>query len=136
MDHHLMRRRVETARVARLATVRPDGSPRLVPCCYVLQGDRVLTAVDDAKPKSTLRLGRLGDVRNNPRASILVDHYDEDWARLWWVRLDGAASVVAVGTTDHVDAIARLVAKYEQYRRSPPPGEVIALEVSRWLGWP
>ena len=86
------RARAAAARVGHLATVTPDGRPHVVACCFALEGDRVWTAVD-AKPKATPRLQRLANLRAHPRASLLVDHYEEDWTRLWWVRIDGPARI-------------------------------------------
>ena len=105
-----------------------------MPCCFALDGDVVVSAVD-AKPKSTLALRRLDNLRVHPAASLLVDHYAEDWATLWWVRLDGTGRVVEDGA-ERDAALALLAAKYEQYRRDPPPGPVVALEVTAWRAWP
>ncbi|MBA3282351.1 MAG: TIGR03668 family PPOX class F420-dependent oxidoreductase [Acidimicrobiia bacterium] len=135
MDDELMRRRVAESRVAHLATVRADGSPRVVPCCAALAGDVAYTAVDDVKAKSTLALHRLDDVRSRGRASLLVDRYDEDWSMLWWVRIDGPAHTIEAGDPAHRAAVALLVAKYEQYRDRPPPGAVIALRATTWRAW-
>ena len=129
-----MRARVASARVGRLATVTATGRPHLVPCCFALDGDVVVSAVD-AKPKSTLALRRLDNLRAHPAASLLVDHYAEDWATLWWVRLDGTGRVVE-GGAERDAALALLAAKYEQYRRDPPPGPVVALDVTAWRAWP
>jgi PPOX class probable F420-dependent enzyme len=129
-----MRRRVSEARVGRLATVTPEGRPHLVPCCFVLDGQVVLSAVD-AKPKSTLALRRLDNVRAHPAASLLVDHYAEDWTTLWWVRLDGDARVVDADD-EHEHALDLLAAKYPQYRQRRPPGPVLALTVATWRAWP
>lgn len=131
-----MRRRVERARVAHLATVAGDGRPHLVPCCFAIVGDRIWTAVDDIKPKSTRSLRRLDNIRGNPEVSMLVDHYDEDWSALWWVRLDGRARLAEPGSPDHDEAQALLVAKYEQYRQQPPGGTVITADVTTWRAWP
>ena len=79
----------ESEPVARLATIRPDGSPRLVPICFALDGDTLYTAVDE-KPKRTRRLTRLADIERDPRVEVVIDHYDDDWTRLWWVRRAGA----------------------------------------------
>jgi PPOX class probable F420-dependent enzyme len=133
MDEATCRARVAAARVGRLATVRPDGRPHVVVCCFALERDRVWTAID-AKPKSGARLQRLENVRANPHASLLVDHYEEEWDRLWWVRVDGAAAVLEDGQ-ERERALAVLVAKYAQYRESPPEGPVIALTVERLSGW-
>jgi PPOX class probable F420-dependent enzyme len=128
------RHRLATARVGRLGTVTPEGRPHLVPCCFALVGDSVYSAVD-AKPKSTLALRRLANVRVEPRASLLVDHYAEDWATLWWVRVDGTARVLD-GGPERESALAALATKYDQYRGHPPPGAVLALDVTAWRAWP
>lgn len=118
------------ARVAYLATVRPDGSPHLVPVAFALDGDRLLSAVD-AKPKRHARLARLDNVVAEPRVCLLADGWDEDWSRLWWVRADGDARV------RELDAQAsRLLARrYPQYAAAPPPGPLVEVAVSRWSGW-
>jgi PPOX class probable F420-dependent enzyme len=90
------RRRFGDARVARPATVRPDGSPHLVPIVFALERDTLYFAVDE-KPKRSARLQRIANVEHEPRVSALVDAYDEDWSRLWWVRIDGRAHIVAEG---------------------------------------
>ena len=134
MENATMRRLVGEARVARLASVRPDGRPHVIPCCFAIEGDTVYSAVD-AKPKSTLELRRLENVRLTPAVALLIDRYTEDWTALWWVRLDGTAQVIESGDErDH--ALERLREKYEQYRREPPPGPVIMMDVTRWRAWP
>ena len=122
------RQRFAEARVARLATVSAEGTPRIVPVVFVLAGEVILTAVDD-KPKSTTRLRRLEDIAANPAVSLLVDAYDEDWSQLWWARADGVARVHPTYDLDP------LVAKYADYREQPPAGPVIVIEVTRWSGW-
>jgi PPOX class probable F420-dependent enzyme len=121
--------RLATARVGRLATVTPDGRPHVVPVCFVLDGGRIYSAVD-AKPKATTALTRLENVRATGRASLLVDHYEEDWHGLWWVRVDGAAEVLR--SEPAVDALAR---KYPQYRDERPAGPLIAITPDRWRSW-
>ncbi|HEV3402082.1 MAG TPA: TIGR03668 family PPOX class F420-dependent oxidoreductase [Acidimicrobiales bacterium] len=128
-----LRERVARASVARLATVRPDGHPHLVPVTFALVGDAVVTAIDH-KPKTTTSLQRLRNIEARPVASVLVDHYEYDWSRLWWVRGDGAARVVAEGQ-EREQAVERLVEKYEPYRESPPRGPVIWVTVNRWASW-
>jgi PPOX class probable F420-dependent enzyme len=121
--------RLAHARVGRLATVTAAGRPHVVPVCFVLEGGRIYTAVD-AKPKTTQALRRLENVRASGRASLLVDHYEEDWSELWWVRVDGVAEVI-----DSEAAIDALAAKYEQYRTARPAGPVIAIVPERWSSW-
>ena len=134
MDPATMRTHVAAARVGRLATVTAEGRPHAVPCCFAMVGTTIVSAVD-GKPKTTPALQRLENVRTNPHASLLVDHYSDDWSTLWWVRVDGPAHVVENGP-ERDTAIAALQEKYEQYRTTPPPGAVIVLEAAQWRGWP
>lgn len=129
-----LRTRVARARVARLATVRPDGTPHVVAITFALDGDTVVTAVDH-KPKTTTGLQRLRNIEAHPVASVIVDHYEEDWSRLWWVRGDGPAQVVKDGPA-HQAAVEHLVEKYAPYRDRPPQGPVIVVTVRRWAWWP
>ena len=124
---------VERARVARLATVRPDGTPHLVVVTFALHGDTVVTAVD-SKPKRSQHLQRVRNLQQRPAAALLVDHYDEDWSRLWWVRLDGEAEVVR-DEPRRTDVLAPLIAKYPQYQSAAPPGPVIVIAVRSTASW-
>jgi PPOX class probable F420-dependent enzyme len=133
MDTAEMRRRFEGARVARLATVRDDGRPHLVPVCFAVDGDVIVSVVDD-KPKRRTELQRLDNVRTQPAVSLLVDQYDDDWTRLWWVRADGVASVLESGG-EHARAIDLLVAKYAQYRARRPAGATLVIAIEAWRGW-
>jgi PPOX class probable F420-dependent enzyme len=131
--------RVRAARVARLATVDPDGGPVLVPITFALIGDdhqlRLVTAVDH-KPKTTRHLRRLDHIRARPGVSVLIDHYDDrDWDDLWWARLTGDARVVDAESVEGVEAIDALVAKYPQYRDVRPAGPVIEVTPTRWQWW-
>ncbi|QLL07746.1 TIGR03668 family PPOX class F420-dependent oxidoreductase [Mycobacterium vicinigordonae] len=125
------------APVARLATVGSDGAPHLVPVVFAVDSESspetVYTGVD-AKPKTTQRLRRLANIECNPAISLLVDHYDDDWNQLWWVRIDGAAVVLR-----HSDALhtgRRLLrAKYPQYQSVSLAGPVIEIAVRRWSSW-
>jgi PPOX class probable F420-dependent enzyme len=121
--------RLAQARVGRLATVTAEGRPHVVPVCFAVHEGRIYTAVD-AKPKRSAALARLDNVRATGRASLLVDHYEEDWSRLWWVRADGTAEVIESDV-----AIDALAAKYDQYRAARPAGPVIAIAPDRWRSW-
>ena len=121
------------AAVARLATVAADGAPHLVPVCFALAGDVVYSAVD-GKPKRTPDLARLANIAAEPRVALLADHYDDDWARLWWVRVDGHARVVT-DPDERARALESLAAAYRQYASTPPQGAVIAVEALRFSGW-
>jgi PPOX class probable F420-dependent enzyme len=129
------RRRFAAARVARLATITPDGRPHIVPITFAVEGDRIYSIVDRVKPKANLSLARLRNIEANPRVSLLVDEYDEDWERLWWVRADGTAHA-AGGGAEQERAIGLLQARYTQYRPVGATfGAAIVVEVERWIGW-
>ncbi|HEY0937470.1 MAG TPA: TIGR03668 family PPOX class F420-dependent oxidoreductase [Trebonia sp.] len=127
------RSRLSGARVARLATAGGDGQPHLVPVTFAVDGDLVYMTVD-YKPKKSTNLRRLRNIRENPRVALLADHYDDDWDLLWWVRIDGWASVVEDerGLQDPLDVLAE---RYEQYRRQRPAGPVIVIQADHWKGW-
>lgn len=120
-------------RVARLATVSGAGVPHLVPVTFAVEGDRVMIAVDH-KPKTTTNLRRLRNIRENPGVCVLADHYDDDWAHLWWVRADGDARIVETGA-ERAAAVEALTGKYVRYREHVPEGPVILIKVTRWSGW-
>ena len=120
------RARFAEARVARLATADDRGRPHLVPIVFAVLSDRIYSAVD-AKPKRTIALRRLANVRVNPAVSLLADHYeDEDWSRLWWVRADGLGRVLGPREREAREAAALLRSRYP---RLEPIGEVLAVDV-------
>jgi PPOX class probable F420-dependent enzyme len=126
--------RVTGARVARLATTDPDGRPHLVPIVFAVEGNTLYSAVD-RKPKRSTRLRRIENARARPDVTVLVDHYDDDWTRLWWVRLRGRARVLDEG--EELQRALRLLAdKYPQYRSEPPAGPVLAVDVTEVRAWP
>jgi len=125
--------RLTAARVARLATTDPDGRPHLVPIVFALDGDTLYSAVD-RKPKRSSTLRRIENARARPDVTVLVDHYDEDWERLWWIRLRGRARVLDNGK-ERERALALLTAKYPQYRDVPPDGPVLAVDVTQVRTW-
>jgi PPOX class probable F420-dependent enzyme len=132
-DSSVVRWNVATAQVARLATLDPDGRPHLVPIVFVLDGDTVYSAVD-TKPKRSRALRRIENVRREPRVTVLVDRYDDDWSRLWWVRLRGRGRVLD-GGDEAERALELLATKYEQYRAAPPGLPVLAIDVDEWRAW-
>jgi PPOX class probable F420-dependent enzyme len=106
-----------------------------VPVCFAIDGDRVTSAVDH-KPKSTRALARLDDIARTRRATLLVDHYDDDrWSQLWWVRVTGTAAVHEPGSPVAVRGVARLVEKYRQYRDQPPTGAVYTVALDQVTWW-
>jgi PPOX class probable F420-dependent enzyme len=125
------RERFAAARVARLATAGAGCRPHLVPVVFAVRDDTVYSAVD-AKPKRTTSLRRLANVAANPAVSLLVDHYEDDWERLWWVRADGQGRVLDGSVPEAARAIELLRERYPQQRAT---GAVLAVDVERWSGW-
>jgi PPOX class probable F420-dependent enzyme len=133
MDADEMRRRIDGAQVARLATVGRDGRPHIVPITFALDDDTIYFAVD-FKPKKTADLQRLRNIEANPFVSVLIDHYEDDWTKLWWVRADGGARIVIDGAVFE-KGIALLTQRYGAYKSARPAGPVVAIAVERMTGW-
>ena len=124
------KRHLAESKVARLATVSDEGRPHIVPIVFAMDGDTLYFAVD-AKPKTTTNLKRLKNIAANPAVSVLADHYEDDWSKLWWVRADGTARIV----TDDAEArhaTGLLADRYAQFRRA---GSVVAMRIDRVTGW-
>jgi PPOX class probable F420-dependent enzyme len=125
------------ARVGRLATASAAGEPHVVPVCFVFDGKHVYSAID-SKPKrvAAARLRRLQNLRENPRASLVVDFYDEDWTRLRYVLVTGRAETLEAGQ-DRERALDMLREKYPQYQamRDYGQGPVIRLAPERIVSW-
>lgn len=113
-----IRARLDAARIARLATVDSQRKPHVIPICFVWDGSVFYSAVDH-KPKRVApdRLVRLKNIRETPHVALLVDQYDEDWTRLWYVLVRGKAELVS-GAAEQKLAIQLLRAKYPQYDAS------------------
>jgi PPOX class probable F420-dependent enzyme len=133
VDEAEIRRRLREARVAHLATAGSDGRPHIVPICFVEMSNEIIFAVDH-KPKRTTDLQRLRNIAANPQVAVMVDHYEEDWSRIWWVRIDGSARVLESRESTEL-AIDALSARYSQYRRERPTGPVVSIRIERLSGW-
>lgn len=133
------RRFLETHRVGHLATAGADGAPHVVPVCYALD-DAAVYFVADLKPKRgpARALARLRNLRENPRAALVVDDYDDAWAQLAWVMVRGPASVLH-DTAAHHDALARLRVRYPQYRAmaldDPDAHPIVRIVAARVTAW-
>ncbi|GAB3816853.1 TIGR03668 family PPOX class F420-dependent oxidoreductase [Kribbella italica] len=128
LDTEDCRTRFTAADRAFLATTGLDLRPHVVPVTFTLSDDVIVIAVDH-KPKTTRNLRRLRNLAENPRATLLLDHYAPDWTQLWWIRADCTAAVVA----EH--PVEALAAKYPQYADTPPAGPFIVASVDKWTGW-
>ena len=125
------------ARVARLATADADGQPQVIPVCFVFDGE-VIYIVLDRKPKSveTTRLRRVRNILANPQASLVVDHYDENWRELRYVLVSGTATLLPGDGDEEEEAVGQLRDKYPQYRTMDLDGNpVIKLVPTRFAAW-
>ena len=107
---------VASARVAHLATADAGGQPSVIPICFAFDGIEFFSAIDE-KPKQTSpsKLKRLRNIAENPRVSLIIDRYNENWRRLAYVLITGTARVIARGKK-HRKAVRLLRNKYPQYR--------------------
>jgi PPOX class probable F420-dependent enzyme len=125
---------VEELRVGRLGTVARDGRPHLVPVCYAFVNGTFVVAVDE-KPKRAGQLARVVNIERDPRATLLLDRYDDDWRQLAWVRVDAGAEVIATGK-DWPEALAALRARYAQYAEMAlEAAPLIVLTPERVVAW-
>ena len=115
------------ARHGVLATVHAQRGVDAVPVVFAVDGERIVVPVDTVKAKSTTRLQRVVNLARDPRCVLLVDHYDDDWSKLWWVRLHGTATV-AEGRHD-------ALAAFPQYREDDAVVATIVLRPSAVTGW-
>lgn len=118
---HALEEFIETARVARLATIDPEFKPHLVPVVFVFDGNHFFIPVDQkrktVKPQG---LKRIKNLQDNPNVALLIDTYSEDWTRLAFVMIQGKASVITSKTQWNIDvkeAYKKLTTKYRQYQK-------------------
>lgn len=137
-----VRDRIDAARSAHLATASADAAPHLIPVVFALNRDAVYIAIDE-KPKTTTRIRRLRNIEENPQAALLIDHYDDDWTKLWWIMLRGSAEILTPDTWDAdeaTSAISALRTRYPQYAahalEERPLIRLTITNVTRWSASP
>lgn len=136
--------RLAAARHGVLGTVHPRRGVDTVPVVFALLPaapsaldagvvrPRVVIPVDTVKPKRSGRLQRVRNLEADARCVLLVDHYDDDdWSRLWWVRLHARATPTSVDE----DIVAPLADRYPQYREPGSVAGALILEPTEVSGW-
>jgi PPOX class probable F420-dependent enzyme len=129
--------RARAARVGRMATVTGDHKPHVVPFVFaIVERAAGISAywVVDRKRKRSPQLQRLKNLERNPAVEFVVDGYDEDWDRLWWVRASGAGRVVG-SAGERAAALTAVRTKYPQYVSDPPSGPIVAIDIEAISGW-
>jgi PPOX class probable F420-dependent enzyme len=132
-----IRTKLEVARIAHLATQDADREPHVVPICFAWDGTVFYSAID-RKPKRVApsQLGRVKNIKKMPQVALLLDHYDEDWTRLWYILVRGVAELVS-DPAEHKRSIQLLRAKYRQYDSSmladdAPVLRITPLRITAW----
>ena len=110
------RQYIETAQAGRLATADTEGRPHVVPVCFALVNDHIVTPIDE-KPQraSPDELRRCRDISENPRVALLIDHYTDNWSQLGWLQVRGTATYCPPSEEPHSSGVIALRQKYEQY---------------------
>lgn len=124
------------ARVGHLATASDTGAPHVIPVCFAVHGDRIYSVLDQKPKRAGLtRLRRVKNILANPQATLVVDHYEEDWSRLWYIMVSGQAELLLEGA-ERTAAIPVLRAKYPQYRDMDiDDNPVIRITPERVIAW-
>ena len=122
--------------VGHLATADGGGRPYVVPFCFVCDGGQIYSVLD-AKPKNAdlRRLRRVRNILDNARVSLVIDHYETDWSKLWFLLVQGTAELLEPGA-EHASALLKLRAKYPQYRQMDlEDNPMIRITPERVTGW-
>lgn len=127
-------RRLEHARSGVLSTVHRDRGVDAVPVVFAVVGRTVAVPIDRVKAKRSTDLQRVRNVEHDPRCVLLVDNYDDDWSRLWWVRLHATGGLVE-GDAEAASATAALAGRYPAYRDPDAIAAVLRLTPTRITGW-
>jgi PPOX class probable F420-dependent enzyme len=130
---------IRSHRVARLATTSVDRRPVVIPICYVFDGERIYTPIDE-KPKSVDAgsLKRVRNIRANPNVALVIDDYSEDWNKLVYVLISGTAEIISAAddASEHTRAVELLRQKYSQYRSMKlderPIIRITPARIKRW----
>ena len=133
----LVERILDAAPVACLAQKDLGGEPQALPFVFA-RVDRCLWSPVDGKPKKRANLSRLEWIAAEPQVLVLVDHYEDDWAQLWWLKLSGHATVVGEHEPGWQAAVGGLAAKYPQYAATPMFAGVptmIRIKITHWKSW-
>ena len=132
------------APVGRLATASATGAPHVIPVCFASDGQYIYSVLDGKPKRAALtRLRRVRNLLANPQVALLVDHYEADWSRLWYLLITGAAELLGEDGEDEdkegkerEEAIGLLRQKYPQYRDMDIDGNpVIRITPQRVVSW-
>lgn len=118
LSEDILEQLLDSMSVARLGLIGKDGRPESMPIVFVRVGELLFSPID-GKPKSSAKLARIEHIEKNPSGTLLIDHYQDDWEQLWWVRLDVEAEVIRGEHAAWDSAVLKLKDKYSQYQTVP-----------------
>jgi PPOX class probable F420-dependent enzyme len=129
-------RLLRAARVAHLATADRDGQPLVLPICFVFDGKEFFSPIDEKPKRAAPRdLKRVRNIIENPQVSLVIDRYDEDWAKLAYLLVTGEARILSRGQK-HQSAATLLRRKYPQYRSMAiHERPIIVIKPKRVVSW-
>lgn len=134
LDEAEARARLMAATHGVLCTLHPLRGVDAVPVMYAVDDELVGVPVDTVKPKGSTRLQRERNLEADPRATLLVEHWDaEDWSALWWVRAELRHVADSDGARREALA-ARLAGQVPQYRERPF-AQLLVLQIVGMTGW-
>ena len=129
---------LSSQKVAYLATTDVHAQPHLVPVVFVRMDEDIFICIDE-KPKKHRFLKRLANIKANPKISLLVDNYDDNWQELTWVRVDGTAILLENTDESRVvfeSVISTLRDKYPQYQTMDlSRGPIIRITINAIASW-
>lgn len=123
--------------VARLAVRGADSAPEVMPIVFARVGNTLFSPID-GKPKASARVARLALIAAAPEVGLVLDHYDPDWTRLWWLRLNAHAKLAHPSHADWDEAVEVLRTKYPQYHSTPlfkDDPKMLAFDYGRVRWW-
>jgi PPOX class probable F420-dependent enzyme len=129
------------ARVARLATVdSEDCKPYLVPVVFIYDGNNFYIPIDEkAKRSKPEKLKRVKNIQTNPNVALLIDEYNEDWKKIWFIMIHGNASLINNIESKQNRLIQRvhrlLYEKYPQYLTTGIGKFCIMIRPKRVINW-
>jgi PPOX class probable F420-dependent enzyme len=132
---------IDKARVARLATVDTEFKPHLIPVVFVFDNGRYFIPIDEKTKRSRPeKLKRAKNIQQNPNVALLIDEYNEDWKKLYFIMIQGKASIVGKELEQNemllLEKAHKLLSdKYVQYQKIGIGEYVIMIIPQKVITW-
>lgn len=86
---------IDKARVARLATVDSECKPHLIPVVFVFDNYCYFIPIDEKTKRSRPeKLKRAKNIQQNSNVTLLIDDYNENWRKLYFIMIQGKATII------------------------------------------